>query len=383
MCLLGAKSITADQMRQLLCLDESLSDRDVLIIHAERLQSVQSAMRSLPAEHSTALHNLYVNHGLAEPLNAEFVSAVNNMATSSVQLIDFNGSDKLLNGLNSHIYRLSSGAFKEICPPDLLTPSTSMLLVNAANLKCIWAQAFTQPLVKMRFYPENVEKWETVKATLAMNHGYFKYLPSPCGLELSALEMPLRGGGLLMTFILPDLIDPGLKWLSKVLTGDMLQYILCTDCPLSKIVCLRLPVFRMSTRNNMCSELSDLCGGESSLPFDEIDADFSGISDSADAKSLRISAVLQSTILSVSEDGGEEGVNEINFSEHAYTGRPSALADYAARLNGVSFVCNRPFMYVVHDCEQHSVLFIGKFVRSSRLSKSDVDKILNEKMSKI
>lgn len=85
-------------------------------------------------------------------------------------------------------------------------------------------------------------------------------------------------------------------------------------------------------------------------PFDERKADFSGIN-----KDLFISKVIHKAVIDVNEKGTE-----------AAAATAVVMMLRSAMINPEppkSFVCDRPFMFILHDSINLNVLFVGKYVK--------------------
>jgi serpin B len=79
-------------------------------------------------------------------------------------------------------------------------------------------------------------------------------------------------------------------------------------------------------------------------------ADFSGINGIPDG--LHISKVLHKAVIEVNEEGTEAAAATavIMMKRCAVVRNPPQ-----------EFVCNRPFIFIIHDNKNHSILFIGKY----------------------
>lgn len=81
-------------------------------------------------------------------------------------------------------------------------------------------------------------------------------------------------------------------------------------------------------------------------------ANFTGISEQ---KGLFISEVVHKTTFEIDEDGTEaSAANIINFG--VYTNNDV----FYQRL---TFLCNKPFIFIIHEKTYNNILFMGKYVR--------------------
>jgi serpin B len=89
------------------------------------------------------------------------------------------------------------------------------------------------------------------------------------------------------------------------------------------------------------------------LAFDEYLADFSGISED-ELSNLRIAEIFHQAVIEVNEEGTVAAAATAIFSK-----------DYCKTLFDIEpqeFICNRPFLFVIHDKISNNVLFFGKLV---------------------
>lgn len=82
-------------------------------------------------------------------------------------------------------------------------------------------------------------------------------------------------------------------------------------------------------------------------------ANFSGISRQS---GLLISDIVHKTSFEIDENGAEaSGTTALNFG--LYSERE--VVNYQR----INFICNRPFLFVIHEKTYNNILFIGKFVK--------------------
>lgn len=74
-------------------------------------------------------------------------------------------------------------------------------------------------------------------------------------------------------------------------------------------------------------------------------ADLSGIND--DNEQLHISSIMHKAVIEVAEEGVEEASIANRETEH------SPLPDM--------FICDKPFLFLIHENQHKTILFIGKY----------------------
>lgn len=87
------------------------------------------------------------------------------------------------------------------------------------------------------------------------------------------------------------------------------------------------------------------------MPFDETKADFSGIVN--DPNGLYISKVVHQAVVEVNEEGTEAA---------AATG-VVMMTRMAIMLEPANFICDRPFLFLIHEKKQNAILFFGKYTQ--------------------
>lgn len=86
-----------------------------------------------------------------------------------------------------------------------------------------------------------------------------------------------------------------------------------------------------------------------SSAFSAEKSDFSGISNDAD--SLHISKVLHEAVIEVNEEGTEAAAATSVIMHKRCAEFPE------------QFLCNRPFIFLIHEKKGNNVLFIGKYMK--------------------
>ena len=88
-----------------------------------------------------------------------------------------------------------------------------------------------------------------------------------------------------------------------------------------------------------------------SLPFSSEDADFSGFTS---AKGIFIDKTIHKSIIEVNEEGLE-----------AAAATDVIISANCARLQSelILFICDRPFMFLIHDRMFENIYFVGKYAQ--------------------
>ena len=171
----------------------------------------------------------------------------------------------------------------------------------------------------------------------------FKYLDAD---TLQVLEMPYAGKDLSMVVLLPKKVN-GLADLEKSLSADKLAGWLGKVREQEVIV--TLPKFKTTSEFSMNSTLSALGMKKA---FQMPGADFSGINGKED---LYITAVVHKAFVDVNEEGTEAA-----GATGVVVGVKSAPAPKPV------FRADHPFVFLIRDTRNDSVLFLGRIVNPSK-----------------
>ncbi len=209
---------------------------------------------------------------------------------------------------------------------------TRLVLVNALYFKAPWQTPFEEhATAPLPFHVGGGDPVDvpTMRNTL-MGASYAE------GEGYVVVRMPYYGGTLAMTVVLPD----DLAAFERSVIGGGLDSVIGSVAP--QAVSLSLPKWTFRSTSALSQVLADL-----GMPtaFGD-DADFSGMTEESDG--LRITKVAHEAWIAVDEAGTE------------------AAAATAIAVGGtsmpetVSVVVDRPFLFVIHDVEHGTPLFVGR-----------------------
>lgn len=145
-----------------------------------------------------------------------------------------------------------------------------------------------------------------------------------------------------MTVILPE-AGHSLDEIETKLTGNVLNSILTKNDSMETVK-VALPKFKLEIKYELNGPLKDL---GATLAFDQNQADFSKI-----AQDVHISSVVHKAVVEVNEKGTEAA---------AATG--IAIKAMCMPIPTKELICNRPFLFVIHELEHGTALFFGKFAK--------------------
>lgn len=256
---------------------------------------------------------------------------------TGMRLVDYVGQTEaartLINGWTAD---MTHDRIPEIIPPDVLDELTRLVLVNAIYLKAPWEERFTLSMTKRGPFTRS----DGSRVDADMMSGSLSLASFGAGPGWRAARLPYAGGELAMTVVVPD---GSLTQLEGSLDADRLAAILAVPRPVDALV-LHLPKWKFRLAPTLNDPLKAL-----GMPtaFDEIRADFSAMT--ASDLQLYIKAVLHQAFIAVDEKGTEAAAATAVIGELTSLGPPPIELDV-----------NRPFLFVIHDVETATPLFIGR-----------------------
>jgi serine protease inhibitor len=217
-----------------------------------------------------------------------------------------------------------------ILPAGTVDLSTRLVLVNALYFKAPWADPFEKPATARQPFTRADGSRVQAEMMRADPRGA-AYLTGP---HYEAARLRYAGERLAMTVALPD---PGHEpdALTELLGGGL-------TAPTGGGVHIELPRFTFRTPSDLKQPLIDL--GMPAAFGDS--ADFSPMSPT---DPLYIHAVLHQAFVAVDESGTE-----------AAAATAVVMDEASGVLTGHSLVCDRPFLFVIHDVDHGTPLFVGR-----------------------
>lgn len=245
--------------------------------------------------------------------------------------------DSTRKDINSWVEENTDGMIKEIV--DSIPQEAVMYLVNAIAFDAEWNNIYKEDEVRKDTFTKEDQTQEDVRLMYSSEYnyledsmatGFIKYYKD----QKYAFAALLPNNGI----SIEDYVSS--------LNGGNLHELLSN--PQSVHVNAAIPQFE----NSYDAELSETLGrlGMSDA-FDPSYADFSGIGHSA-AGNIYINRVLHKTFISVDEKGTKAGA-----ATAAEMVSESAMSDGAAESKTVYL--NRPFLYMLIDCEANLPIFVG------------------------
>ena len=335
----GARGATRDEMLDVLAADdpERLNGGlNALTQHVESLAGTQRRADRTEAEIALRSANTLFGEATTD-FEADFIDTLASDYGAGLHRVDFVGAYEAARvAINDWTAERTEDRIEDLIPEGVLNSLTRLVLVNALYLKAPWEQTFEPDLTEDRdFHLTDGSVAQVPTMRLDTRGGL---LGSGDGWQ--ALQLPYAGRGLAMTVVLPD--EGRLADVEAGLADGGLPAMVRSVRPAE--VAIALPKWTFRTGAPLKAALTAL-----GMPtaFDEGRADFSRMTAEEE---LFISAVLHQTFIAVDEEGTEAA------AATAVVMQETSAPQY------VPFTADRPFLFVIHDLEHGTPLFLGRVV---------------------
>lgn len=256
---------------------------------------------------------------------------------AGLQTLDFAASpDPSRVTINNWVKDATEGKILDLIPPGAVDALTRLVLVNTIYFNAAWKHQFASPDGVAK--PWNMLDGSKVNVVLMPLTASFPYAQ---GDGYQALEMPYDGDELGMVVLLPDLGK--LAAFEQSLTAARVQSILKALAPNS--VDLQMPKFKFGSQFGLAATLKGMGATDA---FDPSKADFSGMDGKRD---LSVTDVIHKAIVEVNDKGTEAA---------AATAVIAGITSMPA--TSVSFVVDRPFVFLIRDVKTGAIVFVGRVV---------------------
>jgi serpin B len=264
-----------------------------------------------------------------------FESVLENGYAASLQQVDFeHDASGAVASINGWVSGETQGEIPTLLEPGDVDATTRLVLVNAIYFKGAWATAFDPSATGPQ--PFTLSDGSKVSAT-TMNAMVDVRLGGNQSLQV--VELPYRGGGLAMDFLMPTL-PSGLAAYEASLTPAVLGAAL--GALTSTQVTLYLPKFSFTTRVALLPVLAGL--GMTDV-FNPKVANLSGMDGATD---LYVSAVVQEALVEVDEHGTV-----------AAAATAAVTDDSAGAAAPQTLYVDQPFLFLIRDTQSGAILFMG------------------------
>jgi serpin B len=269
-----------------------------------------------------------------------FLSRLREFYGAKLAEVDFEqATEAARDAINSWTAEATDQRIPELVKPQILDPSTRLVLTNAIYFKGRWATEFdpaeTAPA------PFTGPGGERVEVRMMHRKARFPYAETA---DLQALELPYKGDALSMVVLLPKRVDGLRKLEDSLASGTLGRWLPAPEGRHDVLV--YLPKFEIRADFRLDEGLKALGMTDAfALP----PADFSGMTGRLE---LFISAALHEAFVAVDEEGTEAAA--ASAMSMGLSGPPPTLPVFRA---------DHPFLFLIRENESGSVLFLGRVVR--------------------
>lgn len=328
MTLNGAEGETFDAMRETM----ELSGMDLNEINDGYRTLIKLLVEVDPEVKMMVANSIW--HDAGFPVKQDFLDRVSEAFGASVEDLDFSDPtsvDRINNWVNSNTEGLIENIIDEI-PDDMV-----MYLINAIYFKGNWLYPFDEEDTRIDDF--NLENGETKQIDMMTQSDRFATFFSE---QVNMIELPYGDSLFSMTILMPaDENQPLDQFILESMTSENLdRWRSNLRTPFQNIP-VQLPKFEMEYEIEY-NDILKAMGME--IAFDDSRADFSGLTDAT--KRLIISEVKHKTFIRVDEKGTEAAaVTSVGIMP---TSMPQPM------------IVNRPFVFIIHERESGTNLFMGK-----------------------
>lgn len=282
------------------------------------------------------------------PFRDAFLETVRAHYAASFESVDFKRDfENQRKRINGWVEKRTHDRIKDLLPDGSLDDLTRLVLVNAIYFKAPWAIDFDEGATQPQPFYVMSQKPGDDRATVQvpMMRQFMEHYRYADMDGFNALTMVYKGGDLSMLVLLPD-DKAGLPALETKLSAELIAK--TVSAMKGEVVNLWLPKWETTQDYDLVPALKAL-GMKGA--FAARTADFTGLSDSAEAEDLYISGVFHKAFIAVDEEG----------TEAAAATAVVVLAESAAIAEEpIDFRCDHPFIYLIRDNRTGAVLFMGR-----------------------
>ncbi|MEN8122545.1 MAG: serpin family protein [Bacteroidota bacterium] len=254
-----------------------------------------------------------------------------------VQSLPFKNSDKKsIKQINRWAKKMSNYNIRNLVRPETINENSHLIYTNFVYLSGDWENPFNEEFTGKDdfFLPDSsVRKIDFMNQT-----AYLKYNENEV---FQIVELPYSGRNISMIVVLPKTLE-GIDSIENAL--NPINFDFWTAELYTKLVTLSLPKFKSEFRQDIVPVISEMgCD----LPFND-EANFKIISENK----TKISKIIQHTLIEVTENKNSN-LTELFIDPND----PDKLGS-----NFIRFNANHPFIYIVRDNLNKSILLMGKVI---------------------
>ena len=256
---------------------------------------------------------------------------------AGIQTVDYvRDTEGARTAINAWTAERTRDKIPEIIPSGILDTLTRLVLVNTLYLKAPWETPFEKSFTEPATF--TLLDGSATEVPMMRSAGAIS-APAASGDGWVAVQLAYAGREVAMTVVLPDegRYD---EVEASVVAGSLPDYLGALEEGEASV---RLPSWTFRTQSPLRPALESL---GVTVAFDPASADLSAMTTE---EQLYVAAVLHEVFIAVDEEGTEAAA-----ATAVVAGATSAPAD------PLEFVADRPFLFVIHDVEHGTPLFLGR-----------------------
>jgi serpin B len=324
----GAEKTTKEEMGSTL----GLSGIDRVKVN-ESFQNLTNYLNQIDKDIELNIGNsVWIRDG--EEIKEEFIQANKENFNAEVESLDFS-DDKAVEIINNWIDNATNGKITKMLEPPI-SEDILMYLINAIYFKGEWSEQFDPKLTYQdNFYSHDGEL--QMVNMMRKSEGSVEFTSSE---KYKAVRLPYGNGKTSMYIILPPEETDINEFISNM-TLENWNGIKRTVTDRDDIV-FRIPRFKLEYGTKSIKDSLISLGMEEAFSDD---ADFSGI-----REYVTISDVMHKAVIEVNEEGSEAAAATVVEMKATGVAEP------------ITFIADRPFMFIINDDVTDTILFMGKVV---------------------
>ncbi len=332
----GAKVQTKKSMGEVLHLPDSVG------LVADSYSDFQRSLNSSFITENIELSN--ANSIWAEksyPFNKDYIKLLDTKFNAPFNLVSFiNEHEKCQKEINEWVEKKTKDKIKKLIPDNVLSANTRLVLTNAIYFYGGWSKAFDEGLTKKsNFFLNQTDSIESDFMNINKTLFYFE------NALFKAVEIPYKSNAASLYLFIPK-NKGGFENLQKTL--DYKTFVEWTKNMQEARVELSVPKFDIESEFELSEVLSAM---GMKIAFTN-NANFTGMGKNDD---LKIDKVIHKAKIGIDEQGTEAAA-----ATAVVMVRKSAVF---TDLENVEFNADRPFMFILTENQNKSILFMGKVVK--------------------
>ncbi|KAG8282487.1 serine protease inhibitor 88Ea-like [Homalodisca vitripennis] len=311
----------------------------VNVLEAYKVERLLDQMRAINGSDS---YQLIVANRLFAAQSLSVRECMAALFSDELERLDFmRDAEAATNHINQWVANHTRGHIPQLVPSGRLSPTSKLVLANAAFFKGLWKSKFLP--VKSKKETFLISSTEKGLVTMMRQKGTFNHLVSET-LGAHVLQLPYKGNAVSMFVFLPPYAAPrGISNILKRLTPENLREILTEEIMIPREVEVGIPKFSVEQSLELVPVLANLGVGD----LFNSSADLSSLTGSP---GIQLDDAVHKAKIQVDEDGTTAAAATAFFTFRS--SRP---------LDAAMFICNHPFVYLLYDAQSQTILFTGVY----------------------